>query len=310
MRNNQNGKVVWQKDKEKIIEIPNAHEKIIDDETFNAVQEKIASKGCKNKIRKRVYPLTTKLKCGLCGRPLTGYASSKKYNPNNIDFNYYRCTGNRVLGCELKSVRAYKIEDYIFNKIKAYVFNDEFIQTLIREVQAHLIGDVSAVKKLKLQIEKDIKSINGEIKAATREKFKHKIDDDLYEELVDDLNNEKQTLELRLKNVSRQLEVESKTAEIRKYVETLKNNIENADNDVKNAVLQQVVRSVIVYPDKIDVFLNLTQTPPPPNKGGNFFVLSNINTGVPVFNIDKLNIYAGNGDEVINFAFAHNKYKK
>lgn len=284
-----NGKPVKVADKNKVIEIPDIYEKIIDDKTFNAVQARISSKQARNKRKSqsRHYALTGRIICGECGRAYVGNtAHSKKYN---IDYNYYRCQGANFFGLPCRSLRAEQIEDFVLSEIKKQLFNDDFSERLISEIEQALSGDVSDFKSKKKAIEKELSEVISQIKEATKDKYSKKIDDDIYNQIVEELGEQRQALELRLSNVAQQLNVEDKAADIRNYIKWLKDNLEKADDDIKGAFLQQAVNTIVVTDEGIEIFLYIS-TPPPLPPSRRAVVLDNITNATPFLTIDKYKV--------------------
>lgn len=96
-------------------ETPGGIPRIIDDELFAKVQEKM-QKNKKAPARARAkeeYLLTTKLFCGYCQEMMTGYSGTGKSGKVH---NYYICNGvKRKSGCHKKTVQKQYIEDLVFN---------------------------------------------------------------------------------------------------------------------------------------------------------------------------------------------------
>lgn len=297
-RENINGKIRNTSDKDKLIEIPDAHPKIIDDITFQAVQNKIASKTPKNKRKSRYYPFTGLVTCGECGRSMTGQSTVNRNRKTN-KYCYYKCNGYRVNGCKVPSVRAEYIEDYVANVIKKYIFNDDFINDLIQKIEHYMSIDIKSYLSVQDEIRTDLNRVNLQIKSAMKDKYRNAINEDLYNEVVDELNKEKQTLELRLAEITQQIHFENKSAEIKSFVEQLKNNINSSDEDIKNALLRQAVRSIVVTTDNIDVYFNITSL----SVNTSHPYLRNINIGVPLAMIsERLSIHTAQGFDLLRLS--------
>lgn len=274
----ENGKDRKNKDKNAIIEIPNVYEKIIDDDTFNAVQNKINENVPRNKTKRRFYPLTGKMTCNSCGRAITGFSSKMFNREGQPEYNYYRCTGKKVNSCDMPSIPAELIEDFIFEKIKQLVFDEQFTLKLIKRVRENLSIDIKHLEKLKIEIEKKLKEIQTKMKDTTKEKIAKKIKEELYDEIIEDYNKEYNQLELRLLNISQQLFLNDKSDEIIKYVNDLKNGFIQIDAEIKSVLLRQVVQAVKLDYENIIVYLSFEKSK---------VRLSNIDNGVPMTQLDK-----------------------
>lgn len=278
MRHKVNGKDCKNPDKSTIIEIPNVYDKIIDDETFNAVQDKINANVPRNKTRRRFYPLTGKIICQNCGRSVTGFSTSHQDRKDSPCFSYYRCTGKKVNGCDMKSISAEFLEDFVFEKIRKYVFDDTFIAKLTKSVMDNLSFDMAHLQRTKAEIEKALKENKEQTKAAMKDSHSKKVSSDLYEEIIEEYAEERKQLEDRLFEISQKLNANDRTESIKKYMAELKRTLSNTDTDVKQAVLKQVVRSVSLGHESVEVFLSLEKSK---------IRLSKSNHGVPLNSLDK-----------------------
>ena len=116
------------------IETKDGIPRIIDDETFNKVQE-IMFKNKKAPARARAkteYLLTTKLFCGECKDMMTGYSGTSKTGRLH---SYYMCNNARKKQCNKKAVQKDYIEDLIVEQARE-LLTDENIQTIAEEVVA------------------------------------------------------------------------------------------------------------------------------------------------------------------------------
>lgn len=297
-----NGKEAVTNNPDNIIEFPGYCDKIIEDDIFNAVQNKLNSNVVRNKRRVRYYPFTGITTCGICGRAITGYCSVKP-DGNKKAYAYYRCTGKKILGCKLPAVRADYLEDYILEKIKTRLFDKVFTDHLVEEIKKHLSIDVGSFVKDKAETEKKLATVRKKIEAAADDKYSHRISRDIYEGLVQRYENEKTTLENHLYDIETQINFQDKSAEITDYVKDLKKNLENANEDIKYSFLKQCVKSIVITPEKAVVSLFLATPPTRRKLYGNR--LSNIAVGVPLCIIDgKSKVYTDNGLSLISFEIA------
>lgn len=280
--NNGDRKRKLTKDAEKLIEIPGVYDKIIDDETFNAVQDKIKSKQIKNKRKLHFYPLTGSFVCGVCGRAVVGYS----YKYKNKHNKYYRCLGRRLHDCNVPAVRSEELQNFILSKIKQYLFDDAFTANLIKQVEADLHGDVNEFKRIEADLQKEIKRERDILKNALRDKYAEEIDAKLYNEIVEESEALKNALEIRLVNIQRQISVTDKTDSIKKYIAYLRKNLEKAADDVKLTILKQIVQACVLLPGKVEVYLNISA---PPISGRVSALLSKLTNGNPSFTLDSKN---------------------
>ena len=85
-------------------ETPGGMPRIIDDDLFFRVQHLIEkNKAAPGRIRgKDEYLLTTKLYCGMCNAPMTGYGGTSKSGKH---YHYYMCNNAKKHKCDKKSFR-------------------------------------------------------------------------------------------------------------------------------------------------------------------------------------------------------------
>ena len=236
--------------------IEDAVPRIIDDETWHRVQEKISE--ClqnkhqpKPRLKERSYPLTGKIVCGCCGNSYIG--SAKVSRKRNQDYSYYVCRGKKKMKiCHNKDIRKEQVEDFVFGEIKKRLLNPDIIDRIAREtyeIVSDGTGDIEAeIKKLKAEktkIEKRLEilldaMLDGEIPKSVMNKKSEKLNAEL--EAIQKQLDEKQVAA-----------VTSITYEkVYGYLEQLMNDLEHGDNDMKKAVINQMVRSITIYEDRVD----------------------------------------------------------
>ena len=93
-------------------ETPGGMPRIIDDDLFFRVQHLIEkNKAAPGRIRgKDEYLLTTKLYCGECNTPMTGYGGTSKSGKH---YHYYMCNNAKKHQCDKKAVPKEPIEDAV-----------------------------------------------------------------------------------------------------------------------------------------------------------------------------------------------------
>ncbi len=115
-------------------EIPGGMPRIISDELFNRVQDRLKANGqySGHYKAKQEYILTTKLFCGHCKELMVG-VSGKTTSPK--PYYYYRCRGVQQEACDKKPVRKEVIEDIVVNECRKQL-TDENIDMIARETVA------------------------------------------------------------------------------------------------------------------------------------------------------------------------------
>ena len=104
------------------VRIPNAHEAIIDAETWTRTQERLNSNGRVGKRSQELSPLSGKVKCACCGRPMKRnvyYNKAKTIKYYNLQCATYK-TG--AMNCPNKtSISGLVLEKHILDELNAIV---------------------------------------------------------------------------------------------------------------------------------------------------------------------------------------------
>jgi len=136
--------------KQKVIELDrkdwaiceNAHEPIIDKETFMKAQAIIKSKEGKYNMSKRFnaakHPLTGLLKCGRCGSPMICQKrTNKKADGTKKEYRYYTCSTAHRHGrmvCDQPNVNADDLEEYIHEVISSELKELKNNENLLKDI--------------------------------------------------------------------------------------------------------------------------------------------------------------------------------
>lgn len=118
----------------KDMEIPDGVPRIISDDLFEEVQErlKVNRQNSGHYKAKTEYILTTKLFCGHCREMMTGIkGKSNAAKP----YHYYKCNGAKRKECDKKPVRKERIEDIVVNECRKLLTSDN-IDRIARETVA------------------------------------------------------------------------------------------------------------------------------------------------------------------------------
>ena len=116
------------------IEVPNGIPRIISDDLFYKVAEKmIENKKTPGKVRaKEEYLLTTKLFCGHCKSMMIGVSGTSSTGKS---YSYYSCNGNRLGSCTKRNVPKNYIEDLVIDECRKLLTPDN-INRIAKEVEA------------------------------------------------------------------------------------------------------------------------------------------------------------------------------
>ena len=165
------------------------HEPIISKELFYRVQMALDDP-TKPKSKKREFPYTNLIKCGVCGCYLTAEIKKEKYI-------YYHCTGNKG-NCQQPYIRQEEIEDTFAELFKSIYLTDEEINDIIaclkdihkKKIEHHNISIEEIQKRTEL-LQKRIDSIYID-------KIDGKISEEFWQEKHSQWKKEKDELLIKL----------------------------------------------------------------------------------------------------------------
>ena len=143
------------------IETPNGMPRIVDDDLFFRVQDMLARNSAKPGMGKAKddYLLTSKLFCGHCGEPMTGYGGTGKMGKR---YHYYCCNAVKLKKCNKKIVPKEQLEGQVAD-ICAELLTPERIQIIAQEVMAacQADGEYLSIKRLKAAIKEAEEAIEN-----------------------------------------------------------------------------------------------------------------------------------------------------
>ena len=243
-------------------EIPDGVPRIISNELFNRVQERLKINGqySGHYKAKQEYILTTKLFCGHCKEPMVG-VSGKTTTPK--PYYYYRCRGVLHKTCNKKAIRKETIEDIVVNECRKQL-SKENIDMIARETVAlfEREKDNQTLKRLNSLLsenEQKLKNLTDMLLTAPEDVRKL-----LYEQ-VPVLEKEKANLEQQI--AEEQLtHITVSGDEVRFFLTQLRDgNI----NDIKyrKMLITVFVNAVYLYDDKLIICYNTGGKPVEINNG-------------------------------------------
>ena len=142
-------------------ETPGGMPRIIDDALFNRVQSILeANKKAPGRTKGRMeYLLTTKLFCGHCKEPMTGYGGTSK---TGARYHYYKCNGSKKKLCSKLPVPKEEIEEIVINACM-YLFTEERIKFIADAIYKACLedGDLLSIKRIQETIDETDKAIEN-----------------------------------------------------------------------------------------------------------------------------------------------------
>ena len=186
------------------VRIPDTHEAIIDTDTWQRTQERLDSHARVGKSSQELSPLSGKVKCAVCGRPMKRnvyYNKAKTIRYYGLQCATYK---NGAMNCPNKSsisglVLEQKILDELNNIVKQYCQADE-----IQLVDLHSEQLKELEKKLSVLTERQISAKERLVKMY-KDKLDGMISDEDYALFRKSLCDEEQEITERIEEVSCQI---------------------------------------------------------------------------------------------------------
>ena len=174
------------------IVLPNAMPAIIDKDTFNAVQKRMARNKKAPAMHRSEddYLLTTRLFCGKCGAMMTGVIGTSH---TARQYRYYKCNHAKQSKCDKKSVRKEWLEELVLDEIKELLASDEVIEELADRVYELQLQEDSAESSIQAQLTGVETKLNNLVEAITQGIYSSAT-----KKALDELEERKRNLEIEL----------------------------------------------------------------------------------------------------------------
>lgn len=237
--------------------VENAVPPIIDADLWRRVQErKNANKQVSPRKKKRLYSLTGKIYCNMCGAHFYGMQSGSTQNGKHYAYRYYVCSNRKgYQSCKCDRIRKDYIENVVLQEIKKRVLNEDAIKRLSAEVSAlcsttpaQISAEVKTLTARKKELEKNIDTLlemrlAGELSADILKKKSVILEAELVETI-----NKIFSLEERRRN--------SITAEsVEKYLREMLAHAESTDDEILKHLFDNFVDRITIDNERVDVAL-------------------------------------------------------
>ena len=234
-------------------------EPIIDFDLWETVQEKRKNTN-KPRYRKRLYFMTGKLKCGICGFTYCG-AGGKKKNKAGDYAAYYKCQGKtkNKNGCNNPSLNKEYYEKLVTDTIIETVLTDKAIFNIAKltfeQIEADRKAPLVPTKKLKKQLE--------EVKSRQEKLMDLYMVGSLDKEMLEEKNN---SLKAERRNIEEQIEknefIESsqsiKIEDIKEIIKEFKNSLAGSEDiEFSQIIYNTFVKQITIFPERLEVELKV-----------------------------------------------------
>lgn len=241
----------------KDIEVENGVPRIIDNDTFNKVQD-IMLKNKKAPARARAktdYLLTTKLFCGHCKEMMTGYSGTSKTGKLH---NYYKCNKSKEKLCDKKAVQKDYIEDIVVEQARSILTSEnikKIAETVVKLSKKNLDNtELKRLNKILKEKEKQKANLFDSLKMCENDIVRTSI----FEEMG--------KMEEELKRVKSEIAIEESQTilltvpQVKFFlVQMKKGNI----NDIKyrKLLINTLINKIYLYDDSITIIFNTQDKP-------------------------------------------------
>jgi Site-specific recombinases, DNA invertase Pin homologs len=240
-------------------ETPNAMPRIIDDELFNKVQEKMArnhkAPAC-NKA-KEPYLLTGKAFCSYCNDMLFGGGGG--YNRNKVYYQYYTCkTKQNEKTCNKKNILKDKLEDIVVSESRKLI-NNKVMENIIKDtvLVCEQDRDTSIISKLNRTIKDSLKKKDNLINAiASCDNIS--LQQDLFRKITD-IDNQVIEINKEIQKEERN-HVKATVQHVGYFVHRLKNGNTN-ELSYRKRLISTLVNKVFVFDDYVRIYFNISDMP-------------------------------------------------
>jgi len=215
----------------------------------------------------RVFLLKGLLKCGDCGSFMSPHYTQKRRKDRSINrISYYRCTktmhfGNSV--CGIKHMNADHVEGMVVQNLHELSQNESYLNMSVEELNRDLKHRIEPLESEAVNLKKRIDEIDAEMQRYVRALGQGQISLDLLEKEIGRSKRDRQTLQVRYDDLTRQMNEEV----VRDYdAELVRRNLRDFQTAFgsltpreRAEALQCVLKDVTVYPDKL--VLNIFELP-------------------------------------------------
>ncbi len=267
------------KSEEDIIRIPNGVPRIIDDDIFNRVQERLnLNKRKAGQYRKNTqYLLSGLVVCGKCGFHYQG--NSRKSGSSSNIYSSYRCgkKQNHKLGCGNSEIEKNRLETFVLEQLQKYLLTDEAIKAIVQKVNEYNKQCELANSKDDILYTKQLKDVNKQISNLTLAIAKD-IDDEIVIDKLKQLKTSKLDIEKRINEVKAKVIPEVTEEDIKRAVSEFQNFMkENKYVECKN-FLNKYIEKIVVNETNVEVTFKVASATDNSNE-------PNINNGAVLINI-------------------------
>lgn len=237
--------------------VPNSIPPIIDERTFDTVQQIFHSrkkdtsiKGRKS-TKNRVYILTGKIICQKCNNGFMGRVSN--------GYTYYMCSRRfKRKDCDCKSIRKEHLEKAVIGAIRDNIMTDAAINNIANIVLDEIKKNPPKSKRTKEELIKQKNKLLEEMAELTQMKLDKEISKDLFLVMKKPKEEELAEIEMELHIIEQQKKSVIDEDFIKSYINDLFTKVESGKDELLKVVVENTVDKIIINDSEVEICLALS----------------------------------------------------
>ena len=245
-------------DPDAVIRIPGGIPAIISEDDFHRVQAKMKERQHKAAkfSAKQEYLLSGKIYCGECGSPYAG--NSRKPRPDHPLYISYKCTrrNQRDTKCNNPEINRDKLERLVLERLSEVLFNPDVIPRLVEQYNEYIAEKTGSVRERMLALQTELRDVERKITNTVN--LMIETGSAAFKDKLNELEQSKEKLLFELTEAEAALKQETFSEEqICKLFHIAEQQLKNGTLANRRLVIDQYINKIIIYPDKIEVYMNL-----------------------------------------------------
>lgn len=245
-------------DPDAVIRIPGGIPAIISEDDFHRVQAKTKERQHKAAkfSAKQEYLLSGKIYCGECGSPYAG--NSRKPRPDHPLYISYKCTrrNQRDTRCNNPEINRDKLERLVLERLSEVLFNPDVIPRLVEQYNEYIAEKTGSARERMLALQTELRDVERKITNTVN--LMIETGSAAFKDKLNELEQSKEKLLFELTEAEAALKQENFSEEqISKLFHIAEQQLKNGTLVNRRLVIDQYINKIIIYPDKIEVYMNL-----------------------------------------------------
>ncbi len=234
------------------VTIENSVPSIVDEDTFNKVQELLAFNqlAAGHKKAKVDYILFGKIFCGKCGSMMTGVCGTSK---QRVKHHYYICSAKKKKLCTKRAVRQDWIESLVLKHTINLVRNEDLLEYIAENTYQYFVAqntDTTYTKSLQKALKETEQAISNLLRAIEAGIFNESTKDRMNE-----LEEQKSELRLALAAAKLKEDLGLKKEHVVYFLHQFAE-MDYTDVECQKRLIKTFLNSVFIYDDKVVLTFN------------------------------------------------------